>query len=409
MRAIVTPFCWAGLVSILTMGVGACSLFMSGDIVCETDAACPQDMVCGDLGICEDPTAASDAAGTDAGTTPDAASDADAAGGHDSAGFDVTPTGDAANTDSATVPDAAASACANPPCLLMPDSKTLHCRLGPTESDDGPCPVAGEDYYGQDGNYILPAPSYAQPQPGVVSDLVTGLTWEQIDSYNTRLLSDAVEYCQDLELGGLTDWRLPSMRELMSLMDMGKAYPDPAIDSNYFPHVAAEYYWSSSGANSFYWPVDFWGRLQPQMSLSSLAAGEVQAVRCVHGAQALEGDLSFESGLWIDGATGLQWQSAHLPEQAWYEALQACEDLTLGGHSDWRLPNIKELETLVDRQSDDESRTFQVLQTDTGTGAFWSSTPYLLNYGALLIRFNSGSQSNDYPGSDHAARCVRGP
>ena len=49
-----------------------------------------------------------------------------------------------------------------------------------------------------------------------------------------------------------------------------------------------------------------------------------------------------------DSSTGLMWQQTESVEWNWVQALKYCEDLALAGYSDWRLPNYKELSSLID-------------------------------------------------------------
>ena len=50
-----------------------------------------------------------------------------------------------------------------------------------------------------------------------------------------------------------------------------------------------------------------------------------------------------------DNCTGLMWQQDTAPgTYTWQEALKYCEGLDLGGHDDWRLPNVRELHSIVD-------------------------------------------------------------
>ena len=53
----------------------------------------------------------------------------------------------------------------------------------------------------------------------------------------------------------------------------------------------------------------------------------------------------------VDNATGLMWaRNANLPggKQSWAQAVAFCKNLNYGGHSDWRLPNLMELCSLID-------------------------------------------------------------
>ena len=95
---------------------------------------------------------------------------------------------------------------------------------------------------------------------GMVKDLRTGLMWE--DSYHSKETKithpRAVAYCRDLALGGYTDWRLPTIRELLTIVDYTKE--EPAI-LDAFDNVDDEgFYWTSTivaGEDDEYWGVNF--------------------------------------------------------------------------------------------------------------------------------------------------------
>jgi hypothetical protein len=123
------------------------------------------------------------------------------------------------------------------------------------------CPSPGQPFYGQDAQYAGPQPAYRDNGDGTVTDLNTGLMWQQGDTQND---SDwnwqcACDYCDRLVLpsGGYSDWRLPNRRELMSIALYGRY--DPNIDTTYFPHCHSCFYWSSSTNNntSYAWAVNF--------------------------------------------------------------------------------------------------------------------------------------------------------
>jgi hypothetical protein len=77
-----------------------------------------------------------------------------------------------------------------------------------------------------------------------VRDLATGLRWQRILSLRTFSYPSAKEYCSHLDLDGHKDWRLPSMPELVSLVD--ERTSDPAIDSVAFPKTPAASFWTLS-------------------------------------------------------------------------------------------------------------------------------------------------------------------
>lgn len=90
-------------------------------------------------------------------------------------------------------------------------------------------------------------------------DNTTGLEWQREDDNTTRSWNDALNYCAGLNLDGKTDWRLPDILELQSIVDYGQV-TDPIIDSVAFPNTDSLGYWSaSSRANIsiFAWGVFF--------------------------------------------------------------------------------------------------------------------------------------------------------
>ncbi len=80
------------------------------------------------------------------------------------------------------------------------------------------------------------AGGYTDNGDGTVTDTSTGLMWQQAGSSNSMTWEQALAYCEGLNLGGYTDWRLPTIKELYSLVDYTRY--DPAINSVYFPRPA---------------------------------------------------------------------------------------------------------------------------------------------------------------------------
>ena len=78
---------------------------------------------------------------------------------------------------------------------------------------------------------------------GTVTDTATGLMWQQ-DESDAMTWEAALTYCEDLELAGHDDWRLPNVNELQTVIDYN-AY-EPAIDTSFFPGAMPQYYWSST-------------------------------------------------------------------------------------------------------------------------------------------------------------------
>ena len=80
---------------------------------------------------------------------------------------------------------------------------------------------------------------------GSVSDQASGLTWQQRDDGRTRDWPAALAYCEALNLSGHSDWRLPNVKELQSIVDYSR--PAPALDQRYLQlSDPAAWFWSST-------------------------------------------------------------------------------------------------------------------------------------------------------------------
>ena len=90
--------------------------------------------------------------------------------------------------------------------------------------------------------------------------------------------AEATAYCDGLQLGGASTWRLPSLAELVSLIDVTRY--DPAVDPIAFADTPAEFFWTSSPYVGP--PADYTWRVSFQVGTSSVAANTQAArVRCV--------------------------------------------------------------------------------------------------------------------------------
>jgi Protein of unknown function (DUF1566) len=109
---------------------------------------------------------------------------------------------------------------------------------------------------GQDGSHATGCPSegrFVDNGDGTVTDNCTGLMWQKDTGSdgNPLVWRDALAYCDNLDLGGHDDWRLPNVRELLSIVDYGRL--PPAIAPVFGVSVAidpvfgeASVYWSST-------------------------------------------------------------------------------------------------------------------------------------------------------------------
>ena len=108
---------------------------------------------------------------------------------------------------------------------------------------------------GQDGEYrkgiTWPDPRFIEHGNGTVTDNLTGFIWtkdaQQIKG--TMKWSDALATCNNFDFAGYTDWRLPNVREMLSLIDYQTH--DPALPSGCsFDNVKLIFYWTSTTYDS---------------------------------------------------------------------------------------------------------------------------------------------------------------
>jgi len=274
------------------------------------------------------------------------------------------------------------------------------------------CPSPGEPFYGQDAQYDGPPLSYQDNGDGTVSDLNTGLMWQQSDDGTTRTWQGACDYCEALALplGGYSDWRLPNRRELMSIVDYSRF--KPPIDTEYFPDCRWSYYWSGSTyvANSpFAWYVVFlYG------SVYHYGKAHHGYVRCVRGGPTPAPSFhDNENGTVSDSETGLMWQQGDGQNKndsgrTWEEALDYCESLNLAGYSDWRLPNVRNLESIVDWNRYNPAIDTKFF-SDCLSSFYWSSsTNTYYSFYAWSVGFGYGYVDDGNGTYGNYVRCVRG-
>lgn len=189
---------------------------------------------------------------------------------------------------------------------------------------------------------------------GTITDSATGLVWQQSDG-GEMAWQKASAYCRELSLGGFHDWRLPTTAESFSILD--HAFPNPALDLTVFPSAEAEYWWTSetrADDASRVWVTNAGGGAGPHPATESLSAGGAKRyhVRCARNstpaAPLLAKFVAHPDGTVTDHRNGLIWQQTEAGAMTWNEALQFAKELSLSGHHDWRLPTIKELQSLND-------------------------------------------------------------
>jgi len=110
-------------------------------------------------------------------------------------------------------------------------------------------------------------------------------------------------------------------------------------------------------------------------------------------------------GIITDSNSGLQWQDNSIgSESTWQSAIDRCEMLILGNYTDWRLPNIRELNSLVDRSK--TNPTINLVFQNIISDFYWSSTTISQGI-AWYSNFLDGQDGFDFDNSSNYVRCVR--
>jgi len=295
----------------------------------------------------------------------------------------------------------------------IPDTGITRCYDNTQEIE---CPSPGEAFYGQDAHYETHPLDCTDHGDGTVTDNVTGLMWQKcsaglsgsdcsVGEAEAATWSDAVARCPEIDLGGHQDWRLPGENELQSLVHYGRY--DPAVDPVAFPGTGSLPYWSSSlyaGHESLSWYVHFdAGHVDREFNDTGLFP-----LRCVRGPRSLPSFTPNGDGTVTDNVTGLMWQQQddEVP-RSWEDALAYCQAVHTGGHTDWRLPDIKQLKSLVDTSRHDPAID-PVAFPGAQSRVYWSSSTYAWEpSGAWYVYFGLGYVGNVYKADTYYVRCVR--
>ncbi len=135
----------------------------------------------------------------------------------------------------------AAAPAANAQTAAYPIVDTMQSQCFDTVGAAIPCPAKGEPLHGQDAQYPALAAAYADNGNGTVTDRNTLLVWQKTPGKKRLQFEEANAYCAALEVGGVTDWRVPTIKELYSLADFRgellrpeQGQPTPYIDTRYF-------------------------------------------------------------------------------------------------------------------------------------------------------------------------------
>ena len=306
-----------------------------------------------------------------------------------------------------------------------------------------------------------PSTDFVNNGDGTVTHSKTGLMWKQCAQglsgsgcatgiAATPIWSDALKMAVTDTTAGHTDWRLPNKKELESLVET--CGYDPAINQTFFPGTpTAQFFWSSSSSlvdTTQAWRVSF-NSGRNNTDIKATATHYVRLVRAVgppdnfdaqilpppppaacqagHGSALVSQStpstdfVNNGDGTVTHSKTGLMWKQcaqglsgsgcatgiAAVP--IWSDALKMAVTDTTAGHTDWRLPNKKELESLVETCGYDPAINQTLFPGTPTTQFFWSSSSSLVDTTqAWRVSFYSGRNNTDTKATaTHYVRLVR--
>jgi hypothetical protein len=336
------------------------------------------------------------------------------------------------------------------------------------------CPGPDDAFYGQDAQHDGNLPSYTLSEDGLtVYDNVTGLTWTRspdLDGDGDIDVDDKLTYYQAQtypdtlnaqNYGGYSDWRVPTIKELYSLIDFSGTDPRPEDPTAQTPFLDTDYFDFAYGdvasgeriidsqwvTRSLYvadsnmmFGVNFAdGRIRSYGLIFPFGGEKTFYVRLCRGnpAYGVNDFVDNGDGTITDNATGLMWSqndsgdgvsSGPRSGMIWEDALawvQQKNDESYLGYNDWRLPNAKEMQSIVDYARAPDATgsaavdpVFSITEITNEKGEpdypwFWTSTTHVRLDGngaaAAYICFGRGLGYMNGSWVDiHGAGCQRG-
>jgi len=243
-----------------------------------------------------------------------------------------------------------------------------------------------------------------------VTDTLTGLMWQKNPNVIPKSnWSSSLSLCDSSAVASYTDWRMPNLREMLSLIDY--YYYSLAVDTTAFPLLDGDdtIYWTSTSNiadGAYAWCVDldtgetaaanktlnsYWvwavrddiGTAKAEIARTGQSASLVDYDDGYYDQGVIWPDARFVDngdGTVTDAMTGLMWlqDADSITARSWANALSAVAALSTGDHHDWRLPNVRELESLLDLSQDGPCLPAEYATKFTGVqnDLYWTSTTY---------------------------------
>jgi hypothetical protein len=268
-----------------------------------------------------------------------------------------------------------------------------------------------------------------------VKDNHTGLVWEvktiegphsfeQQNKVNWSNRDVPATTSNDEVFCGITSWRVPTVVELITIANNNRQ--NPAFVATHFPNGKSQSYWTSlpvAGNSANAWTINFYSGIGNSKAKTMnfqvrLVSGDYTANDTSTSRYLVNGD-----GTATDLVTGLMWKqcpeglsgddcSAGTPATlVWGGSMKAARDSTFAGYSDWRLPNMKEFQSIVAFDKYNPAINTEVFPNPGAVLSFWTSTPRTLTSPvnqSWRINFAIGlNEAKNRTGSQNSQMLVR--
>ncbi len=232
------------------------------------------------------------------------------------------------------------------------------------------------------------------------------LMWEDQQTTASKDLNilESKIYCRQLKLAKKYDWRVPRYDELLTLTDYSKS---DSANIDKISYMKSKKYWSISqniNDKNQYWYVDF-----KDGKSDKAFKDNRNKIRCVRNISEKTSDFEKKINIVIDTKQNIMWQD-NSESKEYFETITMakvyCETLILNGYIDWKMANIKQLQSIIDVTSEKLSikKPFKYIKADK----YWSSTQNISqkdNY--WFVDFKNGKVNSDSKNIEHMVRCLR--
>ncbi len=247
----------------------------------------------------------------------------------------------------------------------------------------------------------------------VVYDTITTLSWSD-KSYTKSSFTfyEANEYCENLVINEFNDWRLPSSKELATIIEFG-LNENRTLNEIFENHPV--YLWTSTQYNkdttrAMYYDMWHGQSYFGEKNISSGGINLTKKAKCVRGqnnTKSTDFIKDTNQNIVVDNTKDLVWEDREFSGQTytfadddtihfavdaveyrtWGEARDYCQNLTYANQTNWRLPTIEELYSIIDGNTNSVISTFEHIYK----GHYWSSTLDEKIAGAFRMDLQEGS------------------